>query len=72
MPKGPRGENRPADLIGCAVQVARIATGEADDDRYTASGRVRSGQAGAAARGRVLSAERRSEIAKKAAAERWG
>lgn len=29
MPKGPRGEQRSADLIGCAVQVARIATGEA-------------------------------------------
>ncbi len=34
MPKGLRGESRPADLIGCAVNVARIATGEADDDRY--------------------------------------
>ncbi len=28
MPKGPRGEKRPADLIGCAITVARIATGE--------------------------------------------
>ncbi len=67
MPKGPRGEQRPADLIGCAVQVARIATGEVEDDRYSEPGRVRSGRAGADARVRALSSERRSEIAKKAA-----
>ena len=28
MPKGPRGEKRPADVIGAAVMVAKIATGE--------------------------------------------
>ena len=28
MPKGPQGERRPADAVGCAVQVAKIATGE--------------------------------------------
>ncbi len=72
MPKGPRGEHRPADLIGCAVNVARIATGEAEDDRYSVPGRKRSGQAGSDARIRVLSPERRSEIAKKAAIGRWG
>jgi hypothetical protein len=72
MPKGPRGEQRPADLIGCAVTVARIATGEAEDDRYTTPGRVRSGQAGARTRAESLSTERRKEIAKKAAAGRWG
>ena len=26
MPKGPRGEKRPADVIGNAIQVMRIAT----------------------------------------------
>ncbi len=31
MPKGPRGETRPADLISAAVKVMRIATGEEDD-----------------------------------------
>ena len=31
MPKGPRGEKRPADVIGAAVLVGRIATGEADE-----------------------------------------
>jgi hypothetical protein len=28
MPRGPRGEKRPADVIGAAVIVGRIATGE--------------------------------------------
>ncbi len=28
MPKGPKGEKRPADVIGAAVKVAKIATGE--------------------------------------------
>ncbi|HEV2546713.1 MAG TPA: hypothetical protein VGU20_05205 [Stellaceae bacterium] len=28
MPKGPRGEKRPADVIGNAVKAMRIATGE--------------------------------------------
>jgi len=31
MPKGPRGEKRPADVIGAAIRVARIATGEEAD-----------------------------------------
>jgi len=32
MPKGPRGEKRPADVIGTAVMVAKIATGEITED----------------------------------------
>jgi hypothetical protein len=31
MPRGPRGEKRPADVIGAAVMVAKIATGEVED-----------------------------------------
>jgi hypothetical protein len=31
MPRGPRGEKRPADVIGAAIMVARIATGEIED-----------------------------------------
>ena len=27
MPKGPKGEKRPADVIGAAVKVMKIATG---------------------------------------------
>jgi hypothetical protein len=28
MPKGPKGEKRPSDVIGAAVKVMKIATGE--------------------------------------------
>ena len=31
MPRGPRGEYRPSDVVGCAVRVGRIATGEVED-----------------------------------------
>jgi len=31
MPKGPQGQKRPADVIGAAVMVAKIATGEIED-----------------------------------------
>lgn len=69
MPKGPNGQKRPADSIGMSVAVAQIATGEVEDVK--ASGRVASGIAGAKARARSLSAEERSEIARKAAQKRW-
>ena len=38
MPRGPKGEKRPADTNSCAVMVAKIATGEIEDPapiRYT-------------------------------------
>jgi hypothetical protein len=31
MPRGPKGEKRPADAIGAAVMIAKIATGEIED-----------------------------------------
>ena len=34
MPRGPRGEKRPADVIGNAVKVMRIATGEAGARKF--------------------------------------
>lgn len=71
MPKGPNGEKRPADAIGCAVMVARIATGEEEDTSYVSKNRRKSGVAGAKARMESTDAERRSEIAKKAAEARW-
>lgn len=71
MPTGPKGEKRPADVIGAAVMVARIATGEITETTKEKSGRTRSGQAGAKARAEKLNSEERSEIAKKAAAGRW-
>ena len=32
MPKGPQGRKRPADVIGAAVMVPKIATGEILED----------------------------------------
>ncbi len=74
MPKGPKGEKRPADVIGTAVMVAKIATGEieektAGDDKDPAA--VALGKKGGKARAKKLTPEQRSEIAKKAAAKRW-
>jgi hypothetical protein len=71
MPRGPRGEKRPADVIGAAVMVAKIATGEIEEKLELKSGRTRSGRAGAKARADKLSENERREIAKKAAAARW-
>jgi hypothetical protein len=31
MPRGPRGEKRPADVIGAAVMIGKIATGEIEN-----------------------------------------
>ena len=69
MPKGPQGQKRPADSIGCAVNVAKIATGEVEETQ--SSGRRNSGLAGAKARAAALSAAERSKIAKAAAKARW-
>lgn len=71
MPRGPRGEKRPADVVGCAIRVAKIATGEIEDERYVVPARKKSGRAGAKARIASLSAEERKRIAEKAAATRW-
>lgn len=32
MPRGPKGEKRPADVIGNAVHVMKIATGEEKEE----------------------------------------
>jgi len=69
MPRGPKGEKRPADVIGNAVHVMRIATGETQDS--VPSGRVRSGRAGARARAARLTPEERKAIARTAARKRW-
>jgi len=72
MPKGPRGEKRPADVIGAAVKVMKIATGEETEGRPpAASAAAQLGKLGGAARTKALTAEQRSEIARKGAAKRW-
>ncbi len=79
MPRGPKGEKRPADVIGAAIMVAKIGTGEiidakpesSKDDAAVSLGR-RGGIKGGPARAKSLSSQKRAEIARKAAAARWG
>lgn len=72
MPKGPRGEKRPADVIGAAVKVMQVAIGEELDDREpAASAAAQLGKLGGAARARKLTPEQRSQIAQGAARRRW-
>lgn len=71
MPKGPQGQKRPADVIGNAVRIARIATGEEHETTLKQPAKRKSGLAGAKARADKLTAEERSEIARKAANARW-
>lgn len=75
MPKGPKGEKRPADVIGNAVHVMRIATGEMEETAPVDDGKDPAAKAlgakGGRRRAETMSPERRAEIAKKAAAKRW-
>jgi aspartate/methionine/tyrosine aminotransferase len=67
MPRGPRGEKRAADVIGNAVHVMKIATGEIEEDlpepgkEYARRGGLKGGKASA----QKLTPERRAEIAQK-------
>lgn len=69
MAKGPK---RPADAVSRAVMIGRIAVGEIED---TGDGKDPAAKAlgakGGAARAKSLTAKKRSEIARKAAAKRW-
>lgn len=74
MPTGPKGEKRPADVIGNAVKIAQIATGEIedateDDGKDPAAKSL--GKKGGKARAEKLTPEQRSEIARLAASARW-
>jgi hypothetical protein len=74
MPKGPKGQKRPADVIGNAVKVMRIATGEEvddvkDDGKDPAAKSL--GSRGGKARAAKLSSKRKREIAVGAAQKRW-
>jgi len=75
MPKGPNGEKRPADAVGLAVLIAKIATGDVadvapEDGKDKAAQEM--GKKGSKARAASMTPERRAEIAKKAAEKRWG
>ena len=75
MPTGPKGQKRPADVIGNAVRVMQVATGETEEDYVEKPEKDEAaaamGRKGAAARAKKLTPEQRSEIAKRAAAKRW-
>jgi hypothetical protein len=73
MPKGPQGQKRKADVTSNAVLVMRIATGQEPEtgrDPGTEANR-KGGLKGGKARAKVLSPEKRAEIAKKGASARW-
>lgn len=70
VPKGPSGQKRPADAIARAVQVMRIATGEAEDKPVKAA-QAKGGKKGGKSRAALLSDEQRSKIAHVAAQARW-
>lgn len=72
MPKGPKGEKRPADAIGAAIMVAKIPTDEIEDVREElTSAAAQLGRKGGKARAERMTPERRVEIARKAAEKRW-
>jgi hypothetical protein len=76
MPKGPQGQKRPADVIGNAVRVMRLATGEEEEtltepSPKRAKAAQRGGLKGGRARAQKLTAEERREAAQKAASHRW-
>jgi RNase adaptor protein for sRNA GlmZ degradation len=77
MPRGPKGERRPRDVIGNAVHVMRIATGQIEDTVPTPESEgkdpaaVALGRRGGKARAVGLSKKRRKEIAQRAAQARW-
>jgi hypothetical protein len=74
MPRGPKGERRPADVIGNAVHIMRVLTGEIedtipDDGKDPAAKAL--GRKGGKARAASTTAEQRLEIARTAAKARW-
>jgi len=75
MPKDPKGRKRPSDVIGNAVKVMRIATGEDEEIDAIDDGKDKAAQSlgrrGGKARAKALTAKQRAEIAKAAAQARW-
>jgi hypothetical protein len=75
MPTGPKGQKRPADVVSNAIRVAKIATGEAEEEYVEKPEKDEAaaalGRKGGAARAKAMTPEKRAEIARKAAAKRW-
>jgi len=70
MPKGPKGQKRPADMNQLARAIVDIATGEAEAGADNGKGRI-GGLKGGPARAKALDPQKRREIAQKAASARW-
>ena len=71
MSRGPKGEKRPADVIGNAVHVMQIATGEVDDKPSKAPARAKGGKIGGRQRALNPTDEQKAEAARVAANARW-
>lgn len=71
MPAGPNGQRRPAGVVSAAVMVAKITTGEINDNKKAKFTNAKSGLAYAKVRTEYLIPEARSEIVRKTAAARW-
>jgi hypothetical protein len=74
MPETPKGHKRPADVISNAVQVMRIATGEAEEQAPTSNknaAAVELGKLGGRARAKKLSKKKLKAIAASGAKARW-
>jgi hypothetical protein len=78
MPRGPKGEKRPADTNAAAIMVTKVDTGEIEDVRPPPESKGKNaaavvlGRMGGRARAQALGKRRRAEIARKAAQKRWG
>lgn len=71
MPIGPQGQKHPADAIGKAVYIARIATGIFEKTTFKHPAKRESGLVNWTACQDNMMPEDREAIAKKAAAARW-
>lgn len=71
MPTGPKGQKRPADVIGNAVKVMRIAIGEETEEEAKSLSRASAASKGGIARASKMSPAKRKAIASKAAKTRW-
>lgn len=65
MPKGPQGQKRPADTVANAIRIAKILTGEIDEDTGDSDKDAAAqalGKKGGQARSQNMTPERRREI----------
>ncbi len=60
MFKGPNEEKRPADAIGLAVMIGKIATGKIEDTREASSASAQLGSLGGKMRAANITPERRA------------